>query len=55
MAIRTISLHLLRNGVTGLRPDGKLYINRVLLGLLSTGKFKSFAKKLFKHLLTVNT
>jgi hypothetical protein len=34
--------------------EGQLYLNRVLLALVSTGKFKDIINKLYQHWLEVN-
>lgn len=54
-AVRVVNLHLLKRGITSMSAEGTLYVNRVLVGMLSSGKFKSCMRKLFKHLLTINT
>ena len=41
--------------IASLSSEKQLYLNRVPLQMLHTGKFKSCLKKLFKHWLTVHT
>lgn len=41
--------------VVSIDSEHRLYLNRVLIALVHSGKFKSCMKKLFKHWLTIHT
>jgi|JI6StandDraft_1071083.scaffolds.fasta_scaffold01433_20 hypothetical protein len=55
LALKVVNLHLIKRMIASLNSEKQLYLNRVPLQMLHTGKFKSCLKKLFKHWLTVHT
>lgn len=55
LALKVVNLHLIKRMIASINSQQELYVNRVPLQMLHTGKFKSCLKKLFKHWLTVHT
>ena len=54
-ALRTVNLHLLKKMMTNINSEGKLFVNRIVLRLLASGKMNSCMKKLFFRWLVVHT
>lgn len=50
-----VNLHLIKRMIVSMNAEREVYVNRVPLQMLHTGKFKSCLRKLFKHWLTVHT